>query len=262
MAKKKRNSIPFRIAKFFVRALYPKIEIVDQELLSGEPMVFVGNHSQVHGPLTCELYFPDNCYAWCEGQMVHLKEVPAYAYVDFWSYKPKSMQWFYKLLSYIIAPIAVFIFKNARTIPVYHDTRIVSTIRESMNLLDSGNHVIIFPEHDVEFNNIIYDFQERFIELARFYHKKRGKILSFVPMYIAPKLKKTYFGQPIKFDPANDIALERDRIREYLMTEITNIARSLPEHTVVPYRNVSKKLYPKNIPADPQEDTENAKAGS
>ena len=29
---------------------------------------------------------------------------------------------------------------------------------------------------------------------------------------------------------------------------ITRLACSLPEHTVVPYRNIPKRLYPKNIP--------------
>jgi len=34
------------------------------------------------------------------------------------------------------------------------------------------------------------------------------------------------------------------------MREITEIAVSLPEHTVVPYRNIPKKLYPSNIPKE------------
>ena len=34
------------------------------------------------------------------------------------------------------------------------------------------------------------------------------------------------------------------------MEEITAIALSLPEHTVVPYANIPKKQYPKNIPLE------------
>ncbi len=262
LSKKKGGNFAFRFVKFFIRLFYPKTELIGQDQLSNEPMVIVGNHTQMHGPIACELYFPDNSYTWCAGQMMHLKEVPAYAFRDFWSYKPKAVRWFYKLLSYIIAPISVLIFNNARTIPVYHDARIVSTIRESMKKLDGGNHVIIFPEHDVEYNNIIYDFQDRFIDLARFYYKKTGKELSFAPLYIAPSLKKMYLGQPIKFDFSNNIDAERDRIKNYLMKEITDIATALPEHTVVPYRNLPKRLYQKNTAADIQEDNDNEKAGS
>ena len=39
---------------------------------------------------------------------------------------------------------------------------------------------------------------------------------------------------------------ERNRICTYLMDEITAIAEALPEHTVVPYRNVPRKAYPTN----------------
>ena len=34
------------------------------------------------------------------------------------------------------------------------------------------------------------------------------------------------------------------------MNEITDIACNLPEHTVVPYRNIPKKYYPSNIPKE------------
>ena len=90
------------------------------------------------------------------------------------------------------------------------------------------------------------------MDIARLYYKRTGKELSFVPLYIAPKLKKMYLGKPIKFCAETPIAEERRRICDYLMNEITNIAVGLPEHTVVPYRNIPKKLYPKNTKKEEQ----------
>ena len=37
---------------------------------------------------------------------------------------------------------------------------------------------------------------------------------------------------------------------------ITEMAASLPEHTVIPYRNIPKRLYPKNIPIEVYTDEE------
>jgi len=119
-----------------------------------------------------------------------------------------------------------------------------------MDKLQDGASMIIFPEHDEPYNNIIYDFQDKFIDLARMYHKRTGKELSFVPLYIAPTLKKMYIGKPLRFCAEAPIKEERRRICDYLMTEITEIARALPEHTVVPYRNIPKRLYPSNIPSE------------
>ena len=237
----------FRVLKWFVWLFYPKMEVVGKENLPDEAVIIVGNHTQMNGPIACELYFPDNRYTWCAGQMMKIKEVPAYAYQDFWSQKPKYCRPFYKILSYIIAPLSVFVFNNANTIAVYRDNRTLTTFRTTVKRLSEGSNIVIFPEHDVAYNNIVYEFQDKFIDVARLYHKRTGKELYFVPLYIAPKLKKMILGKPIRFSPAAPIEEERRRINEFLMTEITDIARSLPEHVVIPYRNIPKKYYKTNI---------------
>ena len=103
--------------------------------------------------------------------------------------------------------------------------------------------MLIFPEKDEKYNNILYKFQDKFIDVAKLYYKKTGIELNFVPMYIAPKMKKAYIGEGITFNSQNPIEEERKRICNYLSDEITRIARELPEHIVVPYRNIPKKYY-------------------
>ena len=179
---------------------------------------------------------------------MHLKEVPDYAFQDFWSQKPKWCRWFYRLLSYLIAPLSVFIFNAGSSIPVYRDARLITTFKMSIAKLQGGASIIIFPEHDVPHNNIIFEFQDKFIDIAKVYYKKTGTELSFVPMYIAPALKKMHIGNPVRFCAEEPIKEERQRICNYLMDEITKIATALPEHTVVPYPNLPKKDYPTNIP--------------
>lgn len=250
MEERKKGAKLFAFIKWVVKLCYPKTEVVGQENLPDEPVIIVGNHCQMNGPIVCELYVPNAPYIWCAGEMMHLNAVPAYAFRDFWSQKPKWTHPFYKLLSYIIAPLSVCVFNNARTIGVYHDTRILSTFKNTVKKLQDGESVVIFPEHDVKHNNVIYDFQDKFIDIAKLYYKKTGKELAFVPMYIAPKLRKLYVGKPIYFQTAEPMDTQRDRICRYLMDEITQIAQALPEHTVVPYRNIPKKDYPSNIPKE------------
>lgn len=249
MEEKKISPI-YKVIKWLVWLFYPRIEVVGAENLPGEEAIIVGNHTQMNGPIACELYFPGKHYTWCAGQMMQLKEVPGYAYQDFWSRKPKGTRWFYKLLSYLIAPLSVCVFNNADTIGVYHDTRILSTFKATIRRLQEGAGVIIFPEHDVPHNHILCAFQDKFIDIAKLYYKRTGKELAFVPLYIAPALKKMYLGKPIRFCAANPMEEERRRICEYLMDQITEIACSLPEHTVIPYRNIPKREYPTNIPKE------------
>lgn len=236
----------FVMIRAMVKFFYPKMKVVGVENIPESDAVLVGNHCLMNGPISAELYLPGNCYTWCAGQMMNLKEVPGYAYEDFWSHKPKILRPFYKLLSYIIAPLSVCIFNSARTVGVYHDMRVLSTFKKSVRMLQEGKNMVIFPEKDEQNNNILYKFQDRFVDVAKLYYNTCGKKLNFVPMYISPKLKSIYIGTSIEFDSENDIADERIRICEYLSNEITVIARELPEHTVVPYKNIPKKHFLSN----------------
>lgn len=240
---KKQTSTLYKIIKSLVRFFYGKMEVVGLENLPEDNAIIVGNHCQLNGPIAGELFLQDNCYIWCVGQMMDLKEVPEYAFTDFWSQKSKWTQPFYKLASYLIAPLSVCIFNNARTIAVYRDMRIMSTFKDSIKLLQQGANILIFPEKDEKHNNILYQFQENFIDIAKLYYKKTGIALTFVPMYIAPKLKKMYIGKGISYQCENSIEEERKRISKYLSDEITEIACNLPKHTVVPYRNIPKRFY-------------------
>lgn len=243
---KKKVSPLFKLVKGMLYLVYPHISIEGIENLPDEPCIIAANHCQMHGPIAGELHFPGKHAIWCAGEMMSAKEVPAYAFKDFWSQKPKRTHWFYKILSYLITPLAVLIFNNANTIGVYRDARIIATFRNTVNALADGANVIIFPEQDVKHNNIVYDFQEGFVDVARLYQRRTKKDVQFVPMYIAPKLKKMYIGKPTPFQADQPYEQEKKRICNYLMDEITEIARALPEHTVIPYRNIPKKLYPKN----------------
>lgn len=255
--------IVYRITWSLVRFFYPRIRPEGQ--LPEEPSIVVGNHSQMNGPITEQLYHPRPKTIWCAGQMMHWKEVPAYAFQDFWSGKPKWSLPFYRLLSYIITPLSVSVFNNADTLGVYRDSRIVGTFKETIRALQDGKDIIIFPETYRGYNQILCQFQEHYIDVARLYYKRTGVRVNFVPMYVCPKLKKVIYGTPTRFDPDNPMDAERQRINTYLMEEITRLALSQPEHIVVPYPNLSKKEYRSSrsdrpiLPVEQNEVTEGAK---
>ena len=168
MEEKKTNRL-YRVIRWLVRQFTPKFKTVGAENLPEEPCVIVGNHSQMYGPIAAELYTPGKHYVWCAGEMMHRDEVAAYAYQDFWAEKPRGVRCFFKLLSHLIAPLSELIFTNAHTVAVYHDARLITTFRDSIAKLQAGSSMVIFPEHKAEHNNIVHEFQDKFIDLARFY---------------------------------------------------------------------------------------------
>lgn len=244
MAEAKRVPGSYKAIKWLVWYFSPKMRVEGLENLPEDGAVIVGNHAHMYGPIAAELYLEDSHHIWCAAQMMDIKEAPAYAYQDFWSMKPWYTHWYYRLLSYLVAPLCVLIFNNANTIPVYHDARVMLTFRQTLRLLRDGKKIVIFPEHSVPHNNIVCDFQDRFIELARMYYQMTQKELCFVPMYIAPKLKKMVLGQPVRYRAGQPMKQERLRIKEELMDAVTRLGRSLPPHMVIPYAVMPRKNYP------------------
>ena len=239
----KNSPVTYKIIKGLVHLFFGNMEVEGLENLPEKNTVIVANHCQMNGPIAGELFMPDNCYTWCAGQMMHVKEVPEYAFQDFWSRKPKCTHPYFKLSSYIIAPFCDFVFRHARTIAVYRDMRIIGTFKESIKALQNGANLLIFPEKDEKHNNILYQFQENFIDVAKLYYKKTGIALTFVPMYIAPTLKTMHIGKPVTYDPHKPIESQRTEICKALKEAITDMAVALPEHRVIPYQNIPRKQY-------------------
>ena len=240
----------YRLIRGTLDLLYPRMTWVGAERIPAEPVVLVGNHCQAHGPLAGELRMPIPRKTWCAAEIMERETAADYAFRDFWSQNPKWTLPFYRLLSRAIVPLAVLIFNQAETIPVYRDSRVLSTFRQSVQTLEGGVSLLIFPEQDRRCNQILDDFQDRFIDLAKLYHRRTGKALAFVPMYLCPARREIHFGDPLRFDPQAPLEAERQRIKEGLMASITEMARALPRHRVVPYRPQPKKLWPYNRPKE------------
>lgn len=243
----------FRAVRGLVKLFYPRPELVGVGHIPEGACVIVGNHAQMNGPIVSELYIPGDRAIWCNAEMMHIKEVPDYAFEDFWSKKPGYIRWFFRLLSYAIAPLSACIFNNAHCIGVYRDARIMATLRQSLARLKDGARIVIFPECDPPSNRILYTFQDRFIDIGRLYGHQTKRPLAFVPMYVAPNLKKTFFGPPIYYDCAANPEAERARVCAALQAAITELAVAQPRHRVVPYRNIPKRLYPMNRPDEASE---------
>lgn len=244
---KKRINPFYRFIRFMVWVVFPKYTVEGVENLPDEAVVLVGNHSKANGPVALQLYSPRESYTWCTSHMMSVKEVPDYAFEDFWSKKPKYVLWIYRLLSYIIAPLAAFIMTNANTIAVYRDRRVIKTFTESVDKMKDGADVVVFPECYDEHNNIVHEFQRGFVDLARMDYKKNGRSTPFVPMYVCPSLRKLVFGKPIYYNNDAPSKAEADRICNELMDAISEMAYLQPRHKVVTYNNIRKKYYPENV---------------
>lgn len=239
-----KQSFFFGILKAIVAKLFTKYTVEGLENMPEEPAIYISNHAQAHGPIAMQLYFPKNKSIWCIGEMMDMKTVPNYAYKDFWSFKPKKVKWFFRIISYLMAPLCQYIFKRADALAVYKDARIISTFKETVSKLEQGKDIVIFPECPTLYNDIVNEFQDKFVDVAKLYYKRTGKNVRFVPTYVGGE--KIVFGKAYTYN--NDISIDEQRkqVCDYLKEEITKLAKELPTHKVIPYLNIGKENYKNN----------------
>ncbi|MDD3409638.1 MAG: hypothetical protein PHY12_02395 [Eubacteriales bacterium] len=186
-----------------------------QEPFTGEPSVFICNHAGALGPIDICAQFPlaDHCHPWMNAQMLSAREVPAYVRQDYWWKPGCKMEWLYTAtLPYLAAAVLPPILRTTPTVPVYHDARLIRTFRESIRLLQSGEHLVIFPEQPSGYQSHHMWLNDGFLRIAPMYHKLTGQALAFWPVKIDYRRHEFRVASPVRFDPARPLKEQTDEL--------------------------------------------------
>lgn len=238
-----RPKILYRIFLFFFffkyRPYKVEFEVTPQP---NEKAVYISNHCQAYGPIIYQMYFnarhgvPINGQPriWGTSDLIHHKE--AYKFFKLVTVRRSKRKTLWKLLSALLSPIAVYIFRGGEIIPVYRSNKIAITHKKSVETLKEGKDVIVLPENPTRKNDIIHYFNIGFVDIAKKAYEDLGVITPFYPMYLSPDLKRIQVGKPIYYDPTNDQYVERTRVITYLEDAVTELGRSLPPHKVIYFK--------------------------
>ena len=181
------------------------------------PIVFLGNHAEIYGPIASALCFPVPVRFWVISKMMfNKKDVRAYMYENTFSKKTFLPVFVRKLLAWYLGWLSVNIMNSLRAIPVYRDSpmKLRQTIRESVDALAAGENLMIFPEHPEGkyVKNGISELSPGFLMLAEAWWKKSGKKLRIMPVFANREQRTFTFGEEIGYEPENGYAAEQERI--------------------------------------------------
>ena len=193
------------------------------------PIVFLGNHAEIYGPIASALCFPIPVRFWVVSRMMfNKKDVRAYLYENTFSKKTFLPVFVRKLLAWYLGWLSVNIMNSLRAIPVYRDSpmQLRQTLRESVEALEHGENLMIFPEHPEGkyVKGGISELSPGFIMLAEAWWKKSGKKLRFMPVY-ANREKRTFtFGNEIVYEPVNGYASEQERVLKEAYEQLVSLS--------------------------------------
>ena len=189
------------------------------------PMVFLGNHAEIYGPIASALCFPVPVRFWVINRMMFRKQdVRNYLYENTFSKKTFLPVFIRKLLARILGWLSVNVMNSLRAIAVYRDSpmKLRQTLRESVEALSAGENLMIFPEHPEGkyVKGGISELSPGFLMLAEAWWKKSGKQLRIMPVY-ANRDKRTFtFGSEIVYQPENGYASEQERIMKEVYEQL------------------------------------------
>lgn len=193
------------------------------------PLVFLGNHAEIYGPIASALCFPVPVRFWVISHMMFRKQdVKKYLYENTFSKKTFLPVFVRKLLARILGWLSVNIMSSLRAIAVYRDSpmKLRQTLRESVEALEDGENLMIFPEHPEGkyVKGGISELSPGFLMLAEAWWKKSGKKLRIMPVY-ANRDKRTFtFGDEIRYDPENGYASEQERIMREVYDQLLKLS--------------------------------------
>lgn len=213
-----------------ILATKPKFIYLDGEVKQGS--IILSNHVGKDAPLTLECYFKHAFRFWGAHEMNgNLKSVYKYQTEIFYHKKKHWNLTVARIACLIISPLTMLFYRGLNLIPTYKDYRLRQTLKESLQTINAGHSVIIFPEDSENgYHDKLTSIWGGFLTLASQLEKQGID----VPIYLSyfNKKKKTYmFDKPILYSQLKQKQFSREQICTMLCEQMNNLNTQIVELT-------------------------------
>lgn len=215
----------FKICQAIVRVFKPKYT-AEINHKTDEPVVYISHHQNLFGPFTTLLWFPITLRCWILN--VFLDKEDCYKqYADYtFSKRFGWHQFIANIAAWMVSRFVPPLLNSGKGIPVFRGSKkILKTFQISVTALEQGENVVIFP--DVEYSDSsaeVKDLYDGFLYLEKYYYKKTGKHVNFVPLFVSRNMKKIVTAEPISFRDEEDFSSERKIVMEKIQDKLNELA--------------------------------------
>ena len=187
--------------------------------------IIVSNHNNKKGPMVFEINLPIKHATWGAYQMLGTyKERFHYLKDIFYMQKNGVGKFKATLRAGFEAIFSVFIYKGMKILPSYPDVRFRKTLQYSMDVLDAGCAVSMYPEDsNAGYFEELTHFFSGFVMLAQQYYKKTGEDVPVFPVYWGRKGNKIIVGKPLYVQNLMKEGLTRDEIADRFRLEVNGL---------------------------------------
>lgn len=212
--------------RFIVRTCTTKYDLVGAADDKAAPKVFISHHQNMNGPITVMKSMRQPVHIWVLSNFYHTKT----CYRHFKEYTFTTRFGWRRFRAFMVSLFICFpvsrLLQSGKVIPVYRDSRkIMHTMEQSVGYLCKGENILIFPDVDyTDEGSMMQDIYSGFLYLEKYYYKKTGKHVAFVPVYVSKNNKKVHFGDAVYFKDGVGFAEERKNVSESIRKYINDLA--------------------------------------
>ncbi|MDE1549445.1 lysophospholipid acyltransferase family protein [Jeotgalibaca caeni] len=225
----------YKTIRRLLRMVTPRFSVSNGHQMSdAEAVVYVSHHQNLFGPVSVLVWYPEYVQTWILG--VFLKFETCYAqYVDYTFTKRLGWpRWIARVAAYPLAWFASTLTTSGKGIPVYRQSReVMQTMKQTVATLENGESILIFP--DVYYDDTspeVKEIYEGFLYIEKYYYRKTGQHIPFVPMYSDRENKEIRVGAPILFSGTEKFFVEKQQVAGNIQMALNELAK-VPEKVPV-----------------------------
>ncbi len=187
------------------------------------PAIFMANHEGFYGPAIVTTRFPIKFRPWSHSGVVFHEESHDYIMGSFPNKFPNVNPKVAQFIGRIIAKPIVNLIQMSNPIPAYHDAkRSIQSVRLGIESLANNENQLIFSNTPVQKNgeyNQNFNFMKGYLLVVN-KAMKQGVIPKIYPVSINRKRTSISIGSPVSPNPNADWLTEKQRIHDYLVSEV------------------------------------------
>lgn len=208
----------FKLARAIVRPFYPVKEVLHAERALS-PACYVVHYQNSKGPILSMAYMPVEVHPWalhvfCDRKSCYQQ------YMDYtFTVRFGWPKWLAAPVCFVLSNIISPLYRSMGCIPVYRGSmKIRETLNLSLEALYAGQSIIIFPDVAYQSDSAeTGEIYQGFLNLEKFYYKKTGAHLPFVPVYCKSVEKTLEIGEPLYFEGALPFVQEKQEMAQRLV---------------------------------------------
>jgi len=214
----------FKILRFILRIFTPSYAVSPSSKIDS-PAVYLINHQNNRGPVISALWFNNPVRIWVLSVFCNYKTCFRQYYEYTFTKRFGIPKFLAAIFTFPISFLVSAIMQGMEAIPVYRGSReILKTYSESIKALTHGQNILISPS--VDYTNPSPNMAEMykgFLNLEKYYVKKTGSHLPFVPVHINKSKRTIFVGKPIYFSSEEGYKQEKEKAFIRLKNEFSRL---------------------------------------